>query len=208
MLFKDRRQAGEMLAQRLQQYSYSKDTLVLAIPRGGVVVAAEIAKKLNLPLDIVVTRKIGSPTQPELALGAVDPNGDVVWDEKLLGDLGLKIDDLRSEVENQLEEIKRREKLYRQGKSFLNIQGKSVILVDDGIATGATVIAAVKYLKKLKVAKIILAVPVAVADVAEEIDEFIDEKVILEVPDYLGAVGSFYQNFEPVEDEEVIKLLK
>ena len=139
-IFKDRQSAGKLLATRLKDV---KADLVLGIPRGGVVVAAEVAKKLRLPLDIIVTRKIGAPGQPELALGAIDPDGEAVWEKELLEELRFKMGDLGDEVQKQWKELKRREDLYRGDKGELKIGDKIVILVDDGMATGATVLAAV-----------------------------------------------------------------
>lgn len=203
-IFKNRQSAGKILAKRLRNF---KADLVLGIPRGGVVVAAEIAKDLNLPLDIVVTRKIGAPGQEELAVGALDPDGKVVWDEQLMRDLGFMIYDLREQVKNALEEIQRREKVYRQGRKPLDISGKIVILVDDGIATGSTVLSAVKYLKRHG-AKVILAVPVASGGALKKVKNECEQIIALQVPEYFGAVGQFYQQFEAVSDEEVIQYLK
>ncbi|MBI2196028.1 phosphoribosyltransferase [Candidatus Daviesbacteria bacterium] len=203
-MFKDRQSAGQLLANRLKDI---KADLVLGIPRGGVVVAAEIAKDLNLPLDIVVTRKIGAPGQEELALGAVDPDGEVVWEDRLLSDLGLKIDDLKLEVLDQWKELKRREDLYRNGRSLLDVNGKTAILIDDGIATGATVLSAIKYLKRHG-ARIVLAVPVASQDALRKVEGQVDQSVVLEAPEYFQAVGQFYHQFEPVTDKEVIYLLE
>ena len=205
-IFKDRQSSGKLLAQHLKQYKGEDNVLVLGIPRGGVVVASEIAKALKLPLDVLVTRKIGAPFQPELALGAVDPDGEAVWDEenvRMVGEVG-------EIVEKELRELRRRESLYRQGKEPLEVKDKVVILVDDGIATGATTLAAINHLKRHEARKIILAVPVAsresVIRVIREIGE-IGEVVVLETPEYFQAVGQFYQQFEPVDDEEVVKLL-
>lgn len=209
-IFKDRQAAGKLLSEHLKKNKHKKGVLVLGIPRGGVVVAKEVAKDLKLPLDIIVTRKIGAPNQPELALGAVDPDGEVVWDSKLLADLGFKIDDLRENVEDEVEEIRRREKVYRQGKKSLEIKGKTVILIDDGIATGSTTLSAINYLKRHKVKKIIPAVPVAskgtIADIKRELGKF-GEVVVLETPEYFQAVGQFYHDFLPVSDQEVIQSL-
>lgn len=207
VIFKNRSAAGEILAKRLVNFTNAKGIIVLGIPRGGVVVASEIAKRLNLPLDILITRKIGAPDQKELALGAIDPSGEVVWDNNLINDLGLKIHDLREEVKEQEQEIKRREELYRQGKPKLDLSNKTVILVDDGIATGATVQAAVNYIKKLGAKRIILSVPVISSDVLGRLDHNIERKVILQRVDYLGAVGNFYEDFRAISDEEVIELL-
>lgn len=207
MIFKDRKSAGQLLAKKLIIYQGKKDVIVLGIPRGGVVVADEVAHALKLPLDIVITRKIGAPSQPELALGAVDPNGQIVWDQQLLDDLGLKIDDLRDQVQNQVEEIKRRDQLYRSARGPLAVAGQTVILVDDGVATGATIISAINYLKSLAVKDIVVAVPVASSDIAQRLNQLVDEVIILHAPENLGAVGNFYSNFEPVNDQWVIKLM-
>lgn len=209
-IFKDRESAGKLLAKHLELYKGKENTIVLAIPRGGVVVAYEVAKKLKLPLDIIVTRKIGVPTQPELALGAVDVDGDVIWDEHLLEDTGIKKDELIPVINKEVEEIKRREQVYRLGKKQLNLLGQTVILVDDGIATGSTTLAAINYLKKHKVKKVILAVPVASQDTKAKITKKLGkfgEVVVLETPEYFQAVGQFYYEFLPVSDEEVIKYL-
>lgn len=200
-IFKDRKSAGILLANRLKKI---KADLVLGIPRGGVVVAKEVATSLNLPLDVVITRKIGAPNQPELALGAVDQDGKVV------GASNLKIDD-------EIAEIKRRENLYRHTRPGLAklIEGKTVILVDDGIATGATVLSAIKYLKRHG-AKVILAVPVASKEALEKVTSELASHpersegssiVILHIPDYFQAVGQFYQEFESVSDSEVVQYL-
>ncbi|MBI2011217.1 phosphoribosyltransferase [Candidatus Daviesbacteria bacterium] len=206
-IYKNREAAGQLLALRLSNYANKENTLVLGIPRGGVVVAYQIAKKLNIPLDIVITRKIGAPTQPELALGALDPRGEVFWDQNLLMELGIKKDQLVDEIEAQKKEIQRRETLYRKDRLPLDITGKVVILVDDGIATGATVQAAINYLKYLKAGRIILAIPVLSKEVLNILDSNIDEMIILQLVEYLGAVGSFYEDFHPISDEEVIALM-
>ena len=197
-IFKDRESAGKILASKLKS---TQANLVLGIPRGGVVVAKEISQELNLPLDIIVTRKIPHPDQIELALGAVDSDGEII-----LG-AGLEIEGLEELVKKEVEEIKRREQTYRQGKNPLNLKGKTVILVDDGIATGLTTLATIKYLKKHKVKKIILAVPVASNEALDKIKSEVEKLVILETPEYFNAVGQFYLNFLPVSDQEVIQLL-
>ncbi len=214
-IFKNRSAAGQLLAERLKN---TIADLVLGIPRGGVVVAAEIAKYLGLPLDIIVTRKIGAPNQPELALGAVDPDGKVVWDHELLWQLKLKVENLKPvcrqaglKIDDEMEEVKRRERLYRKGKELLNIQKKVVILADDGVATGATTLAAINYLKRHKAKKVILAVPVASQDTIDRIRESLGkfgEAIVLETPEHFRAVGEFYQEFEPVSDDKVVYLLK
>lgn len=207
VIFHDRQSAGQLLAEKLTNYSNKKNVVVLGIPRGGVVVGAEIAKKFNLPLDVLVTRKIGDPLQPELAVGSIDPSGCVYWDEFLIKDLNIKKEDLRFELDNQKKEIKRRLKFYKRDKKSLDLKNKTIILTDDGIATGATAIAAINYLKTKGVMKIILAVPIVAEDIAQKVFELVDEMVVLFKPEYLGAVGKYYQNFEQVSDEEVVELL-
>ena len=219
-LFRDRQSAGKLLAKHLKHYKGKDNVLVLGIPRGGVVVASAVAESLKLPLDIIVTRKIGALTQPELALGAVDGDGEVVWDHELLSQLDPPAGGLKLKSEKERNEIKRREDLYRRGKKPLNVENKTVVLVDDGIATGATTLAAVRYLKRHEVKKIILAVPVASKEAVDKIIGELGppasqaralragEVVILETPEYFQAVGQFYQNFGEVTDEEVIQLLK
>lgn len=207
LIFKDRKSAGKLLSKRLKGYKNKSDTLVLGIPRGGVVVAAEIARILKLPLDIVVTRKIGVPSQPELALGAVDSGGNVAWEESILKDTGLEPLKLKEEIEKEVKEIKRREGIYRAGKGSLNVLGKRTILVDDGVATGATMLSAIRFLRSISAKFIVLAVPVAAKESIRRLSGEADETIVLHIPEHLMAVGSFYQNFTPVSDEEVIQLL-
>lgn len=204
-IFKDRESAGKILAKRLKN---TKADLVLGIPRGGVVVAKEVAKKLNVPLDVLVVRKIGAPFQPELALGAVDQDGEVVWEENLLADVGQDKHKLQDVIKEETEEIARRGQVYRKGRPTLDVFGKRVILVDDGVATGSTTLAAVRFLKRHGAKEVILAVPVAPKDTLKKLDEEADSMVLLDTPEYFQAVGQFYQEFEPVSDEEVVSLLK
>lgn len=204
-IFRDRQAAGQLLARKLKGIDAD---LILAIPRGGVVVASEIAKKLNLPLDIIITRKIGDPQQKELALGAVDPDGEVLWDLNLMNNLGLKIENLELKIEDERNEIKRREEVYRQGKKPLDISEKTVILTDDGIATGATILSAVNYLKRHQAEKVIVAAPVANKQAVEKLSKVTDEFVILHLPEHSTAVSQSFQDFREVTDEEVIEMLK
>ena len=204
-MLKDRKEAGQMLAEKLGAYK-GKDAVVLALPRGGVVVGREIATALNIPLDIVTVRKIGHPGNPEFAVCAVDEKGTRLCDpahEALIDKIWLK-----EETERQMNEAKRREALYRPNKEPLQVERKIVILTDDGIATGLTIRLAIKAVKKQKPLKIIVAVPVAPPDVISQIQMEADECIILEPPeDFLGAVGAHYLNFRQVEDAEVIRSL-
>lgn len=203
-IFKNRQSAGELLAVKLKDIQAD---LVLGIPRGGVLVAAKLAKGLNLPFDIIVTRKIGAPSQEELALGAVDPDGQVVWDESLLVQLNPPAGGLKFKIDEAKEEIKRREKLYRGDRGSQEVQGKIVILVDDGMATGSTALAAVRYLKRHG-ARVILAMPVTSSDALAKVEKEVESNVVLEIPKNFAAVGEFYDQFEPVTDGEVVELLK
>lgn len=207
-IFKNRQAAGKLLAKRLKQFKAREDTVVLSIPRGGVVVAKEIARSLKLPLDILVTRKIGAPFQSELALGAVDADGDVVWDEALLEETRVSKDELEDIIGREVEEIKRREEVYRGDRKPLDFSGKVVILVDDGLATGSTILAALRFLKMHRAKKIVLAVPVASKESINKVEKEIDEVVILDIPEFFQAVGQFYQDFKPISDQEVVSLLK
>lgn len=186
----------------------SKKTVVLGIPRGGVVVAAEVAKKLGAPLDLIVTKKIGAPDQPELAIGAVGPAGTRVIDEKLARQTGVDDEYLNREGRLKVAEIIRLMKQLRGRKKAISLKGKTAIVVDDGVATGATVEAALRYLAGQKPAKIILAVPVGAPDSLEKLTPLADEAVCLERPPFFAAVGQFYRDFPPVTDEEVRKTLE
>ena len=204
-MIQNRYEAGLLLAKKLEKYK-ATNTVVIALPRGGVVIGRVIADKLLLPLDIVVTRKIGHPLNPEYAIGAVDDSGTVIFNEVEI----VSVDKswLEKEIQKQQNEAKRRVKIYRKGKK-LKLQGKDIIIVDDGIATGFTMQLAVKAMKKENPNKIIVAVPVAPLESIGKIKkEGVDEIVLLKSPEeFLGAIGAHYQEFEQVEDNKVIKLL-
>jgi predicted phosphoribosyltransferase len=206
-MFKDRSDAGRQLAERLAPYR-GKDAVVLALPRGGVVMGFQIARTLSLPLDIIAVRKVGAPDNPEYAIGAVDADGTV-----LLNDVAAAAVDrvwLAGEIGAQKKEAQRRGSVYRAGKKPLGIAGKTVLIVDDGIATGLTMRLAVRAAKAKKAKHIIVAVPVAPPETMRALkDEGADEVVVLEPPEeFLGAVGAHYVRFEQVEDDEVIRLMK
>lgn len=204
MMFADREDAGKQLAEKLARYK-SEDAVVLALPRGGVAVGYEIAQALKLPFDIVVVRKIGPPGNPEYAVCAVDEKGTRLCNE---GE-ARKVDEkwLAEETERQRQEAVRRIKKYRGNRAPAALQGKTVIIVDDGIATGLTMRLAVAAIKKQRPQKIIVAVPVAPLDAMRELRKEA-EVVVLEPPEeFMGAVGAHYKNFPQVEDEEVIRLL-
>ena len=205
MLFKSREEAGRLLAEDLKKYG--KSCLVLAIPRGGVVVGAEISKTFLCPLEPIITRKLGAPGNPELAIGATTSKGGLVLDQELIESLGVSKGYIRSELSCQRKEARRREKVYLKEEP-INVTGKTVILVDDGIATGATVEAAIEAVRERKPAKIVLAVPVAPATAADRLKKRVDEFVCLATPTHFFAIGEFYSSFPQISDEEVIQILQ
>jgi putative phosphoribosyl transferase len=205
--FVDRVDAGKRLASALKGFS-GKHGVVLAIPRGGVVVGYVIAKALNLPLDVIIPRKIGAPNNPELAIGAVAEDGTAILDDNLIKYLGVSREYIQEETERQKQEIERRLKLYRQDTSYPNLKGLDVIVVDDGIATGSTMKAALASVKNRGAASITVAVPVGPPSTIEELNEMADRVVCLYTPEYFQAIGEFFTDFSQTPDEEVIKLLK
>lgn len=207
VMFKDRVAAGESLATQLNKSTFQRP-LVLGIPRGGVVVAFEIARKLEIPLDVIVSRKIGAPGNPELAVGAVTQDGTAIFNEKLLQRIGLRPEGLDSQVQQVRQEIDRRMTSYRGAVALPELEGRDVILVDDGIATGYTVLAALRSMQKQSPRRIVLAVPVAPPDALERMRPEVDEILCLAAPAHFYAVGQFYQNFAQTTDQEVIELLQ
>lgn len=195
-----------LLAKKLRTFKGLQEGLVLALPRGGVVVGYEVAHRLHIPLDVFVTRKLGYPGRPELAVGALAETGAVVLNP-VLGDQVPK-DYLDREIRTQKEEVLRRIKVYRGGKSLRGLSGKRVILIDDGLATGATAKAAVEALKQEQVKELIVAVPVAPEDTAREFEELVDVFICLRRDPLFFALGSYYVDFNQVSDEEVTDLLR
>lgn len=208
MLFKNRADAGQKLAAALEKFNNSPNTIILALPRGGVIVGFEVARELNLPLDIVVPRKIGAPANPEFAIGAITETGEGVFDEMVVGAYGITESYLQNEIKKEKAEAERRLNLYRGSRPPLDLKNKTVILVDDGLATGLTMRAAVKSIKKSGVEKIIVAIPVTSPEAAELVKKEVDEIIYLEAPAFFGAVGAFYEEFSQTTDKEVIELLK
>lgn len=205
--FSNRRDAGQQLAAKLTAYQNNPDVIVLGIPRGGVVVAAEIARALNVPLDIFITRKIGAPFNHELALGAVASDGTVVLDEPLIHELHVPHQLVERESEKQKREIRRRSELFRKDRPALALENKTVIVVDDGIATGSTMITALRALRHSSPARLVLAVPVAPLQTVPHLRAECNELVLLDTPEPFMAVGFFYEDFEQVTDEEVVEIL-
>jgi putative phosphoribosyl transferase len=208
-VFKNRKDAGRKLAARLLKYK-DEHPVVLALPRGGVPVAYEVARALNAPLDIVVVRKLGAPGQPELGVGAV-ADGDhpqSVLNEEVLRALDVSDDYLNREAEAELKEIRRRQELYRGGRAPEPIEGRTAIVIDDGIATGGSVRAALRGVRRSDPKQLVLAVPVAPPDTVESLQPEVDELVCLSMPFFFHAVGQFYEDFSQTTDEEVVELLQ
>lgn len=207
MIFANRAEAGRSLAWRLEKYANRNDVVVLGIPRGGVPVAFEVAEALRAPLDVFLIRKLGVPGQEELAFGAIASGGVRVLDPHILRALSIPSRQIESITGQARQELKQREAAYRDDQRLLPVTGKTVILIDDGIATGASLLAGIRALRQLRPAKIVVAVPVAPAPVCEQLAYEADEMICVATPEPFGAVGQFYDDFSQVEDKEVIELL-
>ena len=208
MTFDNRADAGRQLAKRLEGYARQADVLVLGVPRGGVVVAFEVAVALGAPLDVFLSRKLGVPGQTELAFGAVSARGGRYLDEYILRTAAISTEQVEWITSEVRKELDRRAIVYRQGRSPLNVLGKTVLLVDDGVATGASAYAAIQALRQVLPARLVLAVPVAPAPAWEWLRTVVDEIVCLDLPERFVAVGEFYRDFAQVEDAEVVRLLE
>ena len=205
-MFTDRRQAGMRLAEKLASYK-NTSALVVGLARGGVVVAQEVASKLFLPLDVLVVKKISSPHAAELAVGALAPDGVSLVNWRLVTATGVDERYIRTQIRQLADQIKQKTLLYRKGRKPLAVRDKTVILVDDGAATGATFEVAVKWAVAKKARKIVAAIPVTPPDTVARIVPEVSEVVTLETPEDFHSVGQFYRNFDQVEDEEVVQLL-
>jgi putative phosphoribosyl transferase len=206
--FRDRTEAGRLLAAKLSAYANRPDVLVLALPRGGVPVAHEVARALRAPLDIFLVRKLGVPGHEELAMGAVATGGVRVLNDHVVRTLRIPPKVIDAVAAKELEELARRERLYRGDRPPPDVRGRTVILVDDGLATGATMLAAVKALKQQQPGRIVVAAPVAAADTCEQLAEEVDEVVCAVTPQPFQAVGLWYEDFSQTTDEEVRELLE
>lgn len=208
MLFKDRRAAGRALAGNLASYAGLDDVLVMALPRGGVPVGYEVARALDIPLDVFVVRKLGVPGQPELAMGAIASGGVRVLNDEVLRIVKVPAALIDQIEEREREELRRRELAYREGRPALDVTGKSVILVDDGLATGSTMRAAVRALKRQHAARVIVAVPVGASESCLALEKEADQVICLEQPEDFRAVGLWYDDFTQTTDAEVRELLE
>jgi putative phosphoribosyl transferase len=206
-IFSNRAEAGQLLAEKLGKYAGRDDVIVLGLPRGGVPVAYEVARRLGVPLDVFIVRKLGVPGFEELALGAIASGGVRVLNEDVVRALPKANELIESVTTRELAELARREQIYRDGRPAPDIGGRTVILVDDGLATGATMRAAVAALRQLGAAKIVVAVPVGAADTCREIEQEVDETVCAMAPEWFQAVGQFYEDFSQTSDDEVRELL-
>ena len=206
-LFANRVEAGRRLASALAAF-VGKDGIVLAIPRGGVVVGFEVARALGLPLDVIVPRKIGAPDNPELAIGAMTEDGTTILDDKLVSYLGISEAYIKRESENQKLEIERRLKLYRGDVPRPDLKNREVVIVDDGIATGSTMKAALASVRKSGARKVVVAIPVGPPSTIKELEKQADRVVYLYTPESFYAIGEFYEDFAQTENGEVTELLK
>lgn len=206
-VFPDRREAGRLLAAELTKYADRDDVIVLGLPRGGVPVAAEVARALHLPLDVLVVRKLGAPGQEELAIGAIGEGGVRVLNEKLVRNLGLDAADIDRIAAREEQELRRRVSAYRGGHEALAMQDKIVLVVDDGVATGATMRAGLRALKAMGTAKVVAAAPVAAADAVYALEADADDVVVLQTPEWFSAVGQWYEDFGQTTDDEVRRIL-
>lgn len=205
--FSDRYAAGKILASQLQSYLKNPNVIVLALPRGGVPVASEVAKSLSVPLDIFIVRKLGVPGHEELAMGAIASGGTIIFNEDILRQLRISESEIQQVIQSEQQELQRREAIYRGKKTLPKLTGKIIILVDDGIATGATMRAAIKALQKQKPQKLVVAVPVAASSTIDEMSNLVDEIICPVKPVDFYAVGAWYDDFSQTTDEEVYQLL-
>jgi putative phosphoribosyl transferase len=206
--FRDRSEAGRLLADRLSEYTGRDGVVVLALPRGGIPVGYEIARALEAPLDVFVVRKLGVPGHEELALGAIASNDVQVLNERVVGDLGITESDIARVAARERNELNRRERAYREGRPSPDIQGRTVILVDDGLATGSTMRAAVAALRAYEPAEIVVAVPVGAAQVCGELAREADKVVCAMTPEPMAAISMWYDDFSQTTDAEVRELLR
>jgi len=207
-LFLNREEAGFLLAKKLKNLGFSKNALVLAIPRGGIIVGKAVANSLGAELDIIIAKKLGAPGNPELAIGAVGQEGEAMLNKDLIASLKVSDSYIAQEIKKQKREAKRREEFFHHGRRQKKIAGRVVILVDDGVATGSTVLAAASIIKNRNPKKLVLAVPVASIQTVKSLEKIFDRLVVLKTPADFGAVGSFYRNFPQVEDWQVKQILE
>jgi putative phosphoribosyl transferase len=204
--FADRLEAGQLLAGELSRRTYAGNAVVLGLARGGVPVAFAVANQLGLPLEVLVVRKLGVPLQPELAMGAI-AGTERILNNRIINQLGISDEEIEKVVAREQAEMRRREELYRGGRPAAGLDGQMAILVDDGLATGSTMMAAVRYARSLKPVKVIIGVPVGSRDAVNHLRKEADEVICLAIPESFSAVGEWYRHFDQVSDDEVRNLL-
>lgn len=207
MRFRNRYEAGALLAEKLTAYANNPDVIVLALPRGGVPVGAEVARKLNVPFDLFVVRKLGLPGHPELAMGAIASGGVRVFNGDVVDALRIPDEVINAVSAMEFQELKRREQAYRDDLPPPELEGKTVIIVDDGIATGSTMVAAISALRQLNVGRIVVATPTVARSTYDYLRENADEVVVVLVPEEFYGVGQWYEDFSQTSDEEVHRLI-
>ncbi|NGX58599.1 MAG: putative phosphoribosyl transferase [Chlamydiae bacterium] len=207
MYFKDRTDAGRQLAEHLLNYEKVPDGIVIGLPRGGVVLAVEVAKRLDLPLDVVCPRKIGAPMNPEFAIGAITETGEGIFNKEAIDYLAVSDEYIKETVEYEKQQAQRRLILYRPGMPPRDLKDKVVIIVDDGLATGSTMKAAIKSIKAEGAKQIVAAIPVSPTDTYAEIREMVDDTVCLSTPPMFQAVGQFYEQFMSTQDDDVVEIM-
>ncbi len=206
-MFKNRKEAGQLLAEALLPYHKKKDTLILAIPRGGVVVGYEVARQLDLPLDVVVIKKIGFPAHEELAVGATGLDSYIL-NENIVTNYNVSQDYIQKQVKIKQREVELRYQLLRGNKAFYTVQNKTIIIIDDGLATGATLTMATQIIKKQSPKEVIVAIPVAPPDTVRKLEKIVGKILCLHQPSDFRAIGRFYKDFAQVEDDEAKRLLQ
>jgi putative phosphoribosyl transferase len=206
--FRDRAQAGQLLSRKLRTYADRPDVIVLGLPRGGVAVAREVARSLRVPLDVFLVRKLGAPGQEELAMGAIATGGVRVLNDDVVRALRISPHVIEAVTAKEARELMRRERLYREGRPALQLAGRTVILVDDGLATGSTMRAAVAALHQAKPASIVAAVPIAAAPTCQELAAEVDQIMCLHTPEPFYSVGFWYEDFSQATDAEIRDLLE
>lgn len=206
-MFQNREEAGDRLAARLAHYRDDPTALILALPRGGVAVGYKLSLALHLSLDVFITRKLGAPGNPEFAMGALAETGKTFFNQEAIQALGVSDEELSREIRFQQEEIIRRQALYRKGGALPPLAGRTIILADDGIATGSTFFASIEGIRDLHPDRLVGAIPVGPWDTINRVKRQVDELVVLETPEPFFAVGNHYVDFRQVEDEEVIRYL-
>jgi putative phosphoribosyl transferase len=205
--FRDRAEAGRVLAEQLAEYRGRPDVIVLALPRGGVPVAYEVARALRAPLDVFLVRKLGAPGHEELAMGAIASGGIVVMNDEVVKVMKVQADDILDAIASERRELARREAAYRDDRPPVDVRGRTVILIDDGLATGSSMRAAVMALRRQAPARIVVAVPIGAASTCAEFHEIADECICAATPEPFRAVGLWYDDFAQTEDDEVAELL-